>query len=66
MLYTGICEYNPNGQFDDMIPGQTETDTFTYTIIDGAGSIPSEDTTATVTITLRLDAFTVYLPLLKK
>jgi len=40
--------YDPNGQFDDVGPGDEATDTFTYTVSDGNGGTD----TATVTITV--------------
>ena len=44
----GTIEYDPNGQFETLAPGQTATDSFTYTIDDGNGG----SDTATVTITV--------------
>ncbi|KKK65947.1 hypothetical protein LCGC14_2969020, partial [marine sediment metagenome] len=41
-------EYDPNGQFEDLAPGETATDTVTYTISDGNGGFD----TATLTITI--------------
>ena len=43
----GSYLYSPNGQFEALRPGQTGTDSFTYTISDG-----SLTDTATVTITI--------------
>ncbi|HEY9887034.1 MAG TPA: cadherin-like domain-containing protein, partial [Candidatus Obscuribacterales bacterium] len=42
----GTFDYDPNGKFVALIPGQSATDTFTYTVSDLAG----ETATATVTI----------------
>ena len=42
----GEFEYDPNGQFDYLATGETETDSFTYTISDGNGGLD----TATVTV----------------
>ncbi len=47
-LVNGDVVYNPNGQFDSLAPGETATDSFTYTISDGQGGAD----TATVTITI--------------
>ncbi|WP_301750354.1 tandem-95 repeat protein [uncultured Erythrobacter sp.] len=44
---SGAYLYNPNGAFEVLRPGQTGTDSFTYTISDG-----SLTDTATVTITI--------------
>jgi VCBS repeat-containing protein len=44
---SGAYLYNPNGAFEVLRPGQTDTDSFTYTISDG-----SLTDTATVTITI--------------
>src|SRR5262249_4976920 len=41
--------YDPNGQFPGLAPGQTATDTFTYTANDG--HVDSNAATVTVTIT---------------
>jgi VCBS repeat-containing protein len=40
--------YDPNGQFESLAPGETATDTFTYTVTDSAGLM----STATVTVTI--------------
>ena len=45
----GTVHYDPNGQFADLGPGQTTTDTFAYTVTDGDGA--SQPATVTVTIT---------------
>lgn len=42
----GSYVYDPNGQFDDLLTGQSATDSFTYQISDGHGGTD----TATVTI----------------
>jgi VCBS repeat-containing protein len=44
----GTYDYDPNGQFDALGAGQSDTDSFTYTIDDGNGGTD----TATVTITI--------------
>ena len=44
----GSYSYNPNGQFESLNDGQTETDSFTYTIDDGNG----ETSGATVSINI--------------
>ena len=44
----GTVSYDPNGQFDALLEGETATDTFTYIASDGAGN--STPTTVTVTI----------------
>ncbi|MEM7049395.1 MAG: IPTL-CTERM sorting domain-containing protein [Acidobacteriota bacterium] len=46
----GTFSYDPNGAFDDLAAGATDTDSFTYTIDDGSGTC-SETATVTVTIT---------------
>jgi VCBS repeat-containing protein len=43
----GTFSYDPNSQFDSLDPGESNTDSFTYTISDG-----TETDTATVTITI--------------
>ncbi|HSH16857.1 MAG TPA: tandem-95 repeat protein, partial [Verrucomicrobiae bacterium] len=42
--------YNPNGQFENLAPGQSMTDTFTYTIQDAAAAAGTTFATVTVTI----------------
>jgi VCBS repeat-containing protein len=44
----GTIVYNPNGQFDALVDGETATDSFTYTISDGNGGT----STATVNVTI--------------
>ncbi|MEO1432814.1 MAG: SdrD B-like domain-containing protein, partial [Cyanobacteria bacterium J06633_8] len=44
----GTFTYNPNGKFDSLAAGATDTDTFTYKVSDGKGG--SDTATATVTI----------------
>ena len=44
----GSFTYDPNGQFEDLAPGETATDTFSYTIED-PGGLPDS---ATVTVTI--------------
>ena len=43
----GTFDYDPNGQFEDLNSGETNTDTFTYTVTDG-----TESRTATATVTI--------------
>ena len=47
-LSGGVVTYDPNGKFENLGDGQTATDTFTYTVSDGAGGTDA----ATVTITI--------------
>ncbi|WP_424965863.1 Ig-like domain-containing protein [Dinoroseobacter sp. S375] len=44
----GTFDYNPNGQFESLAVGESGTDSFTYTVIDGNGG----SDTATVTVTV--------------
>ncbi|MCI4644319.1 MAG: Ig-like domain-containing protein [Hyphomonadaceae bacterium] len=44
----GTFAYDPNGAFDELISGETDTDSFIYTISDGNGG--TDMATATVTI----------------
>jgi VCBS repeat-containing protein len=44
----GSYSYDPNGQFDYLLPGESATDTFEYAISDGNGG----SDTATVTVTV--------------
>ena len=44
----GVFTYDPNGHFDYLQPGESATDSFTYTVADAVGDID----TATVTITI--------------
>ena len=44
----GSYDYNPNGVYDGLAVGVTDTDSFTYAVIDGNG----ESASATVTITI--------------
>ncbi|MEX0285798.1 MAG: VCBS domain-containing protein [Paracoccaceae bacterium] len=48
----GTFSYDPNGQFEALNPGETATDTFTYTVNDGNGGTSTE----TVTITINGEA----------
>ncbi|NET09480.1 MAG: hypothetical protein F6K16_33195, partial [Symploca sp. SIO2B6] len=48
MSSDGNFSYDPNGQFDSLDPGETATDSFTYTAIDSEG----ESDTATVSMTI--------------
>ena len=40
--------YDPNGQFEDLTPGETATDTFTYTISDGNGGTDTAQVSVTI------------------
>ncbi len=44
----GRFSYDPNDQFDSLVAGQQGTDTFSYTVTDGAGGFD----TASVTVTI--------------
>ena len=44
----GTFSYSTNGQFDNLVIGQTATDLFSYTVSDGNGGVD----TATVTVTV--------------
>ena len=44
----GTFAYDPNGQFDGLAQGESDTDSFTYTISDGNGG--SDGATVTLTI----------------
>jgi VCBS repeat-containing protein len=44
----GTFDYDPNGQFNGLDPGDTATDTFSYTVSDGNGGTD----TATVTVVI--------------
>jgi large repetitive protein len=44
----GSFAYDPNGQFDELGPGDSAQDSFTYTVADGQGG----SDTATVTLTI--------------
>ncbi len=44
----GSFTYDPNGQFNGLAPGETDTETFTYRISDGNGGF--DDATATITV----------------
>lgn len=48
----GTFTYNPNGKFEDLNPGQTRLDTFSYTIKDNQNNV----STATVTMTINGEA----------
>lgn len=52
----GTFVYNPNGQFDNLLPGETAIDPFTYTLSNGVLT-----DTATVTITVT-GGYEIYLP----
>jgi VCBS repeat-containing protein len=49
----GSYTYTPNGAFSSLSPGQSATDTFTYSAVDARGLVTNA---ATVTITVRNDA----------
>ncbi len=49
----GSFVYDPNGAFDQLANGETETDSFTYTIADGQGG--SDTATVTVHVDGRVD-----------
>jgi VCBS repeat-containing protein len=44
----GTFDYDPNGQFEHLAVGESDTDSFTYTIDDGFGG--TDEATATITI----------------
>jgi VCBS repeat-containing protein len=44
----GTFSYNPNGQFEALIEGESQTDSFTYTVTDQVGQ--TDEATVTVTI----------------
>jgi len=44
----GTFSYDPNGVFDALLTGQSDTDSFAYTVSDGNGGVD----TATVTVTI--------------
>jgi VCBS repeat-containing protein len=60
----GTFDYDPDGHFESLVPGEQATDTFTYTIRDGHGGTD----TATVTITINgvQDDFNIYLPMVMR
>jgi VCBS repeat-containing protein len=45
----GTFGYEPNGQFEDLAEGESDTDHFTYTVSDGNGG------TSSATVTIRID-----------
>ena len=45
----GSYSYSPNGEFDSLAPGQTATETVTYTVSDGNGGTDTAVVTFTVT-----------------
>ncbi len=59
----GTFSYAPDGQFDDLLPGETAEDRFSYKISDGQGGRSS---IATVTITIYQGSTFIYLPLIIK
>jgi len=44
----GTFTYHPNDQFEHLIPGETATDTFSYTVHDGHGGTATETVTITI------------------
>ncbi len=44
----GVFTYDPNGQFDTLVAGESATDTFVYTITDDSGNTASATTTVVV------------------
>ncbi len=48
LLTDGTFDYDPSGAFDSLEEGQTDTDSFTYTVSDGQGGVD----VATVTIAI--------------
>ena len=44
----GTVDYCPNGQFDDLLSGQSAIDTFTYTISDGNGGTAIAEAVITI------------------
>jgi VCBS repeat-containing protein len=57
----GTFHYDPSGQFNHLLPGQTASDTFRYTIRDNDGA--TDTATVTVTVTGVNDAPVVINPL---
>jgi VCBS repeat-containing protein len=49
VLADGRYTYNPNGAFEALAPGQTATDSFTYTVTDAAGATSTAKVTITIT-----------------
>ncbi len=47
-LNSGTVMYDPNGRFESLADGQTDTDTFSYTVSDGYGGTSSAAVTVTV------------------
>lgn len=45
----GTIDYDPNGAFDALTPGQTSTDSFSYTVTDGNGGTETAAVTLTIT-----------------
>ncbi|KZK81756.1 Bifunctional hemolysin/adenylate cyclase precursor [Pseudovibrio sp. W64] len=48
-LVDGSFQYNPNGQFEHLVVGESATDTFTYTVNDGNGGVVTKTVTMTIT-----------------
>jgi hypothetical protein len=59
----GTFTYDPNHQFDDMVPGQIYYDTFQYIIRDENGGFSNW---ATVTIVIHRENYEVFLPIVIK
>ena len=49
VLPDGTVRYDPDGAFEHLLPGQSATDSFSYTVSDGQGETASETVTVTVT-----------------
>jgi uncharacterized repeat protein (TIGR01451 family) len=60
----GTFDYDPNGQFEYLGPGEQATESFTYTISDGHGG--TDTATVTITITGVQDGFYIYLPVVMR
>jgi len=58
----GTFDYDPNGAFQELLPGQTGTDSFTYTVSDGFGGFDTATATVTLTGTLEGDDVIVGTP----
>jgi VCBS repeat-containing protein len=54
----GTFTYNPNGQFEAMLPGEFISETFTYLVKDPQGAQAGNESTITVTIEGRDDGVT--------
>jgi VCBS repeat-containing protein len=56
----GTFHYDPNGQFGDLLHGQSASDSFSYTVSDGVSTATA---TVTITVTGGQDGFYIHLPL---